>query len=118
MTSGVPSLIRVPVGDLAAATRLYSTLLGTEPYLEQPHYVGFRTGELEVGLDPNGHARGMTGPVSYWTVADIEASMKELTAAGATEHESPADVGGGKLVGSVRDADGNVTGLIQEPRVS
>ena len=116
MTSRVPSLIRVPVADLAAATRLYRTLLGAEPYMEQPYYVGFRSGELEVGLDPNGHARGMTGPVSYWTVADIAASVKELTAAGATEHESPADVGAGKLVGSVQDPDGNVIGLIQEPR--
>lgn len=116
MTSGIPCLVRVPVRDLSAATGLYSGLLGVKPYAEAPYYVGFRVGEMELGLDPHGHDRGMTAPVSYWTVPDIVAAIKELTAAGASEHESPADVGGGKLVGSVKDADGNVIGLVQEPR--
>ncbi len=115
MTSGVPSLIRVPVQDLASAKAVYGGLLGVEPYAEAPYYVGFRVGELELGLDPSGHSRGMTGPVSYWTVPDIQATIDELTNAGATLHEPPYDVGGGKLVGSVKDADGNVIGLTQEP---
>ena len=116
MTSGTPTLIRVPVKDLAAATPVYGAILGTAPYAEAPYYVGFRIGGLEVGLDPNGHSRGMTGPVIYWTVPDIAASISALVEAGASEHESPSDVGGGKLVGSVKDADGNVIGLIQDPR--
>jgi hypothetical protein len=29
-------------------------------HADQPYHVGFRTGE-QVGLDPNGHAKGMTG---------------------------------------------------------
>ena len=39
--------------------------------------------------------------------------MKALVAAGATVVDEPKDVGGGKLVASVKDADGNVTGLVQ-----
>jgi predicted enzyme related to lactoylglutathione lyase len=113
MTAGVPYLIRVPVKDLAAAKQFYGDLLGSEPYADAPYYVGYRIGAMEVGLDPGGHAKGMTGPVAYWTVPDIAAAIKQLTEAGGTEHESPSDVGGGRLVGSVRDADGNVIGLIQ-----
>lgn len=113
MTPGVLSLIRVPVKDLEPAKAVYRKLLGVEPYAEAPFYVGFRVGELELGLDPSGHSRGLTGPVCYWTVPDIQASIDELTQAGATLHEAPSDVGGGKLVGSVKDADGNIIGLSQ-----
>jgi predicted enzyme related to lactoylglutathione lyase len=106
--------ITIPVRDLAAATALYSTLLGVKPYVEQPYYVGFRPeGAPEVGLDPNGHAQGLTGPVTYWRVDDIKASVAELVAAGAEEQQPVRDVGGGHLTATVRDADGNVTGLYQ-----
>jgi predicted enzyme related to lactoylglutathione lyase len=56
----------------------------------------------------------MTSPVAYWHVPDIEAKLAELTAAGATVKESPRDVGGGRLVATVTDPDGNVLGLIQD----
>jgi hypothetical protein len=35
--------------------------------------------------------------------------------AGAEAHQGVRDVGGGKLLASVKDADGNVIGLIQSP---
>ena len=57
----------------------------------------------------------MPGPVGYWHVDNIEASAKLLLDAGAQVQEAVSDVGGGKLVASVRDADGNVIGLIQTP---
>jgi predicted enzyme related to lactoylglutathione lyase len=47
-------------------------------------------------------------------VADIEAKLAEVTAAGATVKEAPHDVGGGRLVASVTDPDGNVLGLLQD----
>jgi predicted enzyme related to lactoylglutathione lyase len=47
-------------------------------------------------------------------VADIEAKIAEVTAAGATIKEAPHDVGGGRLVASVTDPDGNVLGLLQD----
>jgi len=40
--------------------------------------------------------------------------MKKLLDDGATENEQVRDVGGGRLVGSVKDADGNVIGLLQD----
>jgi predicted enzyme related to lactoylglutathione lyase len=56
----------------------------------------------------------MTSPVAYWSVPDIEAKLAELTAAGATINEAVRDVGGGRLVASVTDPDGNVLGVVQD----
>ncbi len=57
----------------------------------------------------------MTGPVGYWHVNDIKKTLQLLLDAGAQAQQEVKDVGGGKLVASVKDADGNVTGLIQSP---
>ena len=56
----------------------------------------------------------MTSPVAYWHVPDIEAKLAEVTAAGATVKEPAHDVGGGRLVATVTDPDGNVLGLLQD----
>jgi predicted enzyme related to lactoylglutathione lyase len=104
-----------PVTDLASATALYTTLLGVGPHTETPYYVGFSAGGQEVGLDPNGHGSGMTGPVGYWHVDDLAGTLRRLLDAGAATVQEPRDVGGGKLIATVKDADGNVIGLVQEP---
>ena len=57
----------------------------------------------------------MTSPVAYWHVPDIEAKLAEVTAAGATVKDAAHDVGGGRLVATVTDPDGNVLGLLQDP---
>lgn len=104
-----------PVKDIARAKKLYGKLLGAEPYVDEAYYVGFKVGDQEVGLDPNGHAQGMTGPLAYCDVDDIRKSLRELLDAGAQAQQEIKDVGGGKLIASVRDADGNITGLVQSP---
>jgi predicted enzyme related to lactoylglutathione lyase len=102
-----------PVRDMARAKTLYSQLLGTEPYVDTAYYVGFRVGDQEIGLDPNGHRKGMTGPVGYWQVTDIKKSLQLLLDAGAQLQQAVKDVGGGKLTAWVKDADGNIIGLMQ-----
>ncbi len=108
-------LIVYPVKDLARAKTLYGKLLGVEPYADEAYYVGFRVGDQEIGLDPHGHSKGMTGPLGYWQVNDIKKSLQLLLDAGAQAQQGVTDVGGGKLIASVKDSDGNVTGLIQSP---
>ncbi len=112
MTSGIRTVI-YPVKDLAQAKMLYGKLVGVEPYMDEAYYVGFNVAGQDVGLDPHGHSQGMTGPVGYWHVDDIERSVKALLEAGAEVQKEVKDVGGGKLIASVKDADGNVIGLIQ-----
>jgi predicted enzyme related to lactoylglutathione lyase len=104
-----------PVKDMAGARTLYRQLLGIEPYVDETYYVGFRVGDQEIGLDPKGHNKGMTGPVGYWHVSDIKKSLQSLLDAGAQIQQEVKDVGAGRLIASVKDADGNVIGLIQSP---
>jgi predicted enzyme related to lactoylglutathione lyase len=113
MSSGM-DLVVYPVKDLGAATAIYTILLGTKPYVEQPYYVGFKVGDFELGLDPNGHELGLQAPVGYVTVDDIKESMDLLVATGATIVHDARDIGGGLLVSAVKDADGNITGLRQQ----
>ncbi len=114
MNQGVRLLV-YPVKDIAQAKTLYSALLGVEPYADAPYYVGFRVGEQEIGLDPNAHKQGTTGPIGYWEVADIKQSLQTLLDAGAQAQQDVKDVGGGKLIATVKDADGNILGLMQSP---
>jgi len=109
------NLVVYPVRDIARAKTLYSKLLGVEPYAENAYYVGFRVGGQEIGLDPNGHKQGLTGPIGYWQVNDVKTSLRQLVDAGAQVQQDVKDVGGGKLIAWVKDADGNITGLVQSP---
>ena len=104
-----------PVKDLAAAKQVFGTAFGVPPYIDEPYYVAFKVGGQDVGLDPNGHGKGMTGPVSYWRVDDINETLAALVDAGAEPQQPVNDVGGGRLIATARDADGNPIGLLQDP---
>jgi predicted enzyme related to lactoylglutathione lyase len=110
-TQGIKTVLH-PVSDLDKAKPVYSALLGMEPQHDAPYYVGYDAEGQHIGLVPGGG--GMSTPVAYWHVADIEAKLAEVTAAGATVKEAPHDVGGGRLVATVTDSDGNVLGLLQD----
>ena len=111
MNQGIKTII-YPVNDIGRAKTLYSKLLGVEPYVDEPYYVGFRVGDQEIGLDPHGHKEGMT---PYWHVDDITTSLQSLLDAGAQAQQEVKDVGGGRLIASVKDPDGNIIGLLQSP---
>ena len=112
-TQGIKTVLH-PVSDLAAAKAVYTALLGVPPQAAESYYAGFEAAGPHIGLVPGGAAQGMTSPVAYWHVPDIEAKLAEVTAAGAAVKETPHDVGGGRLVASIPDPDGNVLGLIQD----
>jgi predicted enzyme related to lactoylglutathione lyase len=113
-TQGIRTVLH-PVSDLAAAKQVYVALLGVPPQADATYYVGFEAEGQHIGLVPGGGPQGMTSPVAYWHVANIEAKLAEVTAAGATVKEAARDVGGGRLVATVTDPDGNVLGLLQDP---
>ena len=112
-TEGIKTVLH-PVSDLAAAKAVYTALLGVPPQADSSYYVGFEAAGQHIGLVPGGGPQGMTAPVAYWHVPDIEAKLAEVTAAGAAVQEPPRDVGGGRLVATVTDPDGNVLGLLQD----
>jgi predicted enzyme related to lactoylglutathione lyase len=84
--------------------------LPVEPYADEPYYIGFKVGNQDVGLDPNGHKEGMT---VHYHVDDIKRGLKSLVDAGAKTIQGIKDVGGGGLIASANDTDGNIIGLIQ-----
>ena len=109
MNQGIQTII-YPVKDIARAKALFSALLGVAPYMDEAYYVGFRVGDQDIGLDPNGHRHGVT---SYFHVDDIRQTLQALLDAGAQTVQEVKDVGGGKLTAVVKDADSNIVGLIQ-----
>jgi predicted enzyme related to lactoylglutathione lyase len=109
-TTGIQTVLH-PVTDLAKAKEVYSALLGVAPTSDSEYYVGYEAEGQQIGLVPNSD---MTSPIAYWHVPDIEAKLAEVTAAGAVVKNSPRDVGGGRLVATFTDPDGNVLGVLQD----
>jgi predicted enzyme related to lactoylglutathione lyase len=112
-THGIKTVLH-PVSDLAVAKVVYAALLGIPPQAESSYYVGFDADGQHIGLVPDTGPQPMTSPVAYWHVPDIDAKLAEVTAAGATVKDPVRKVGGGRLVATVTDPDGNVLGLIQD----
>jgi predicted enzyme related to lactoylglutathione lyase len=113
MTSGAKTIL-FPVTDLTAAKAVYTALLGVEPAHDAAYYVGYEVAGQHIGLVPDGGRGGLTGPTVHWHVDDIAAALEGVLKAGATELSPAKDVGGGRLVATVKDADGNVVGLLQD----
>lgn len=114
MTAGVKTIL-YHVADTEKAKALYSTLLGMEPYTADEYYVGFQIDGQQIGLVNSSIAKGKTGVQAHVHVDDIEATHQALLDAGAEEVDAIAEVGGGLRVSVVRDPDGNIIGLSQEP---
>lgn len=112
-TQGIKTVLH-PVSNMEKAKAVYTALLGMPPQTDEAYYVGYQAEGQQIGLVPSGGPQGMTSPVAYWHVPDIEAKLAEVSAAGATVKEAAHDVGGGRLVASFTDPDGNVLGLIQD----
>ena len=112
-TQGIKTVLH-PVSDLAASKKEYEALLGVSPENDESWYVGFDVNGQHVGLVPQSGSQQIASPVAYWEVPAIEAKLAEVIAAGATMSEPAHDVGGGRLVATVTDPDGNVLGLLQD----
>ncbi|HEY3004193.1 MAG TPA: VOC family protein [Kribbellaceae bacterium] len=114
------STISFYAGDLAAATRWYTELLGIEPYFSRPGYVEFRLGDyqhelgiIDASYAPAGSGTGQPGgAIVYWHVDDLEATVARLLELGAKEYEPVRERGPGFVTASVADPFGNVLGVM------
>ena len=106
------------VSDLQRAKSWYAEVFGVLPYFDEPFYVGFDIGGYELGLNPDGGVAqpGPGGTVAYWRVPDIEAAVARFTTAGAALKTPVQEVGGGIKTADFADPDGNLLGLIENPR--
>lgn len=108
---GLRSFI-LDVPDLAEAKKLYTDVLGKEPYFDQPFYVGFDVGGYELGLVPAESKRAIT----YFGVDDVPRAIAHLTSRGFTVSDEPQDVGEGIITASLTDPFGHPIGLIRNLR--
>ena len=102
-----------PAPDLAASKAWFTKLLGVEPYFDEPFCVGFIVAGYELALDPGGDP--ITGPVTYWGVANADTALSQLLDAGATPHDAVRDVGDSIRVATVLEPGGTVLGVIENP---
>lgn len=105
------------VGDINRAKEWYAKAFATQPYFDEPFYVGFNIGGYELGLQPedNSTIDKAESVVSYWGVDNILDTYNYLVSLGATENEPPYNVGDDLMTATVRDPFGNVIGLIYNP---
>ena len=104
----------IPVTEIDAETAFYTIAFGIEPHTDTPYYVGYNVAGQEIGLNPTGHASGMTGTVVFWNVDDVAAKVAEAEAAGATITQPATEVGGGVTTAIVTDPQGNQLGFISQ----
>jgi predicted enzyme related to lactoylglutathione lyase len=102
------------VSDINAAKQWYAKAFETQPYFDEPFYVGFNIAGYELGLQPDEATTG-DNVSTYWGVADVKQQYERLLSLGATTHEKPQNVGGEIVVASVKDLWGNVIGIIYNP---
>ena len=104
------------VNDIVKATAWYTKAFETNPYFDEPFYVGFNIGGYELGLQPEEQPLSKSDAVvSYWGTNDVTAQFQRLLNLGATAHEEPQNVGGEIVVATLKDPWDNVIGLIYNP---
>ena len=105
------------VPSMKRARAWYASILGKEPYFDEPFYVGFNVGGFELGLHPGTGGSGKIdqGVVVYWGVANAARSLARLLRLGAKKHTALQDVGAGIKVATVTDPFGNIFGIIENP---
>lgn len=108
-TNGLFSII-YGTDELEPTKSALTAVLGTPPH-DSPYYVGWESSGIQIGLDPNGAAKGAVGPVPYWAVDDLDAALAELKKVGATVLQEPTDVGSGMKVALTRAGEGSLIGL-------
>jgi predicted enzyme related to lactoylglutathione lyase len=109
MNKGITTVI-YPVKDMAASKAMFGKLLGVEPYADQPYYVGFKVEGQDIGLVPKNEEGAMT---AFYHVDDIKSTLQILLDTGAQTIQEIKNVGGGRLVASAKDNNGNIIGLIE-----
>ncbi len=109
------ALYRVP--NLDKAKKWYSKAFQTEPYFDEPFYVGFNIGGFELGMLPETppSLEKVESVVAYWGVDNIHKTYNHLIECGAKEHEKPFNVGGELMTAAVKDPWGNIIGIIYNP---
>ncbi|MDO8732806.1 MAG: VOC family protein [Actinomycetota bacterium] len=102
-----------PTADLQASRTWWQQALGKEPYFDEPFYVGFDLNGYELGINPG--APIDNGPVTYLRTENIERAFSQFIDNGCTIVGGISAVGEGIRVGELRNPEGFVFGVIENP---
>jgi lactoylglutathione lyase len=115
MIQGLRTTIYI-VDDINSAKKWYAQAFETEPYFDEPFYVGYNIGGYELGLQEEKNNKEKSSNVyTYWGVDDIDKEFKRLLKLGATSFQAPENVGDDIMVATVKDLWDNVLGIIYNP---
>ncbi len=105
------------VKDLTKAKEWYAKAFKSQPYFDEPFYVGFNICGYELGLLPEelSPVQKSESEIAYWGVENIQQEFEHLVKLGAQVHEKPTNVGGELMVASVTDPWKNIIGIIYNP---
>jgi predicted enzyme related to lactoylglutathione lyase len=109
MNKGIKTIL-YPVKDMTQGKTMFRKLLGVEPYADQPYYVGFKIDDQDIGLVPNSPEGAVA---AFFHVDDIKGSLQIILDAGGKTIQEVKGVGGGRLIASAKDQNGNIIGLVQ-----
>ena len=109
MNKGI-KIILYPVKDIAQSKELFRKFLEVDPYVDQPYYVGFKVDNQDIGLVPTNPEGEAT---TFYSVDNIKNSLQILLDGGAEIIQDIKNVGGERLIASVKDQDGNIIGLVE-----
>jgi predicted enzyme related to lactoylglutathione lyase len=113
MLKSIKSIV-YPSSNLKEDVVFWTKLLGKEPYFNEHYYVGFKLAGYELGLDPNAIAEGVTQPITYWSVDDIEAEVTRLSALGMKLHEPIQELSSDVKIAKLKDANGYFLGIVSD----
>jgi predicted enzyme related to lactoylglutathione lyase len=104
------------VNDLQRAKRFYCEVLGLRLVVDVPGFAGVLAGGQMVGLHPTeaGGADVGRGPIPYFRVAAMAATLAQLRERGVHVHSGPVRMPSGETIATIHDSEGNAVGLVEK----
>lgn len=103
-----------PSANIREDVAFWTKVLGKEPYFNEHYYVGFKLAGYELGLDPNAISEGITQPITYWSVDNIEEEVTRLVALGMSLHEPIQELSSDVKIAKLKDAAGYMLGVVSD----
>jgi predicted enzyme related to lactoylglutathione lyase len=102
------------VNDIKSAKDWYKNATGTDPYFDEPFYVGFDINDSEQRFDPvNKNITPGNQSAASWSVDDTEQVCNHLVSIGGKIVQPKTNVGSSICVAIIEDPFGNQPGSIE-----
>lgn len=118
MIEGVAGVV-IWTGDLDSLLAFYRDTLGLTPHSVRPDFVAFRWGDMRLSLGAHSQVAGQAGDpyriMINLGVEDIHETHRALSARGVAFIRPPEKEHWGGWVATLKDPDGNLLQLLQQP---